>query len=174
MTPYLGYAPARTEFAARDVLEALDITCIVPRKVEMVRLPKRRRPEPVESPSLQSYIFAAMTAEQWHLARAEGVMRTVRMIGPKEWARVLKYAARVEADYQCRMEQIERGERIMEYQPGQALEILGDDLLRSMARFKRIIEGAVPMLEVEMDCAMGRFTATVDPIYAKPLQISAA
>ncbi len=168
MTHYLSTAPAHTEFVARDTLADLGISCLVPRKVEMVRLPKRRRPEPVIEPLLQGYLFATMNATQWHLAAAEGIMRTVKVISPKEWDKhVLPFAARVEADYQYRMAQIEAGERIAEYHPGQALQILGGALIGQFATFRSIVDGMVPMLKVEYECVMGRITGLVDPIYAR-------
>lgn len=172
MSHYLSVAPASTEFAARDALAGLGITCLVPRKVEMIRLPKRRRPEPITSPLLQTYIFATMTPDQWHQAAAEGVMRTVKMIAPKEWTKVQAFTERVEADYQTRMAQIEAGERIAEYTPGDVLQILGGPLLGSFATFRGIVDGMVPMLKVEYDCVMGRLISLVDPIYARPAVVS--
>lgn len=168
MSHYLSVTPASTEFSARDTLAGLDISCIVPRKVEMIRLPKRRRPEPVVEPLIRGYIFATMTPDQWHQAAAEGVMRTVKMIAPKEWIKVQAFADQVEADYQTRIAQIEAGERISEYQPGQALQILGGTLDGKFAIFRGIVDGMVPLLKVEYDCVMGRLTSLVDPIYARP------
>ena len=171
MTYLLAYAPAKTEFAVAEAINEIGALAVCPRKVELVRLAKRRRPEIEESPVLPNYLFCAMSYQQWHQCIADRIIfDTVKWIGPHEWARVQAYAARVEQDYQHRMAQIEARERLSEYEPGDALKLLGGTFQGKMAVFRRMIEGKVPMIEAEMlgFQLLGRsVTVTVDPVLAR-------
>lgn len=172
MTQYLlAYAPRGTEFEVADAIDALGGFAVVPRKVELVRLPKQRRPSIVESPVLPNYVFARMTAEQWQQARADRlIFSTVAWMGPNEWKRVQAFAARAEQDYQVRMAQIEAGERLSEYSAGDALQLLGEPLGARMGIFRRVIEGRVPMIEAELQgvTLFGKpVMVTVDPVMAR-------
>lgn len=174
----LAYCPRGHEFDLADAINEGGGLAVVPRKVELVRLPKQRRPQIVESPLLPNYLFAALSPDQWHNAPRE--LSTVKFIGPNEWRRVRDFAARVEMDYQNRMADLERQmaaqkqdqhRRIFlsEYAPGDTLEILGGVMQGYMATFKRLHEGAVPMIEAEVQLTlMGRpVTARIDPIMAR-------
>lgn len=181
--PLLGYAPKGAEFAVEDALNDIGAFCVVPRKVELVRLPKQRRPSVIESPYWQNYIFARMTDEQWHFARTAlwvpsqdgGKVRvnfsTVMWIDEREWERwVMPAVARIEQDYQVRMAQIEAGERLSEYSAGDALQLLGEPLGARMGIFRRVIEGKLPMIEAELQgvTLLGKpVVVKVDPVMAR-------
>ena len=163
----LAYAPRGQEFEIADAVNAMGAIAIVPRMVELIRLPKQRRPQISESPFLPNYIFCALTPDEWHAAPKE--LATVRFIGPQNWRRVQAFAQQVESDYQHRMAQIEAGNRLSEYNHGDVLEILGGVMQGQLATFRRLIEGKVPMIEAEVQMQLlGRpVIATVDPINAR-------
>lgn len=167
------------EFRTADAINDLGALAVSPRKVDMIRLPKQRRPQLVESPVFSNYLFCALTDHDYHRARlpmrfmGEVVqpIRPVRVITPGEWwGNVQCCLQRIEIDYQRRMEQYEAGVRLEEYQPGDALQILAGIFEGKAASFRRLIDGKVPMIEAElMDLQiLGRsVTVTVDPIKAR-------
>jgi transcription antitermination factor NusG len=163
----LAYAPYGQEFTVAAEINDMGALAVVPRRVDLVRLPKQRRPQIVEEPFLRGYMFCAMSPDQWHEAPKE--MQTVKYIGPREWERVQDFAARIEQDYQHRMAQIEAGNRLSEYNPGDALEILGGVMQGYMAKFLRLREGVVPMIEAEVQLTlMGKpVMAQIDPVMAR-------
>jgi len=76
----LAYTPRGQEFDIAEQINAMDARAIVPRKVELTRLPKQRRPQITESAFLPNYVFCALTPDQWHAAPKE--LSTVKFIGP--------------------------------------------------------------------------------------------
>jgi hypothetical protein len=54
----------------------------------------------------------------------------------------MRFIDRVEADYAARMAQIQSGERVSQYNPGDLLEILGGAFVERLAEFSRIAEGS--------------------------------
>jgi hypothetical protein len=138
MTLYCFYT--RREFDAQAEAEALGITCYVPRRVDLIRQGKRRRPDPVVRPYLPGYLFAETDAAGWHKLRGTKHLRTWMGIGPNEAANVMRFIDRVEAEYQHRMSQIEAGERVSEYAEGDLLQILEGGFSERLLQFARIAE----------------------------------
>lgn len=171
MIHLLAYVPARQEFDTAHAINSLGAMATAPRKVELIRLPKQRRPQIVESPFLRNYLFCAMTAAQWHECRAERIaFTTCCEIGPNEWRSVQTFAQRVEQDYQHRMAQIEAGNRLSEYNPGDVLEILTAPFLGKLATFRKLHDGRLPKIEAQLQGLelLGReVTVMLDPINAR-------
>jgi transcription antitermination factor NusG len=158
----------RREFDAQAEAEALGITCYVPRRVDMLRTGKKRRPDPVIRPYLPGYLFAETDAAGWHMLRGTKHLRTWMGIGPNEAANVMRFIDRVEAEYQHRMAQIEAGERVSEYQPDDLLQIIAGPFQGQLARFKRIAEGAMfPEVVAEADIMGQAVTIRLDPLAAR-------
>ena len=68
------------------------------------------------------------------------------------------------------MAAIEAGNRLSEYMPGDALQLLSGMFQGRMATFRRLIEGKVPMIEAEVTglALMGKpVRITVDPVMAR-------
>ena len=170
----LGYAPRGTEFDVEAALNEMGAFAVVPRKVDLIRLPKQRHPSIVESPVWANYIFASMTPEQWQQARADRlIFSTVAWIGEGEWRRFQAYAARIEQEYAARMAQIEAGQRLSEFNPGDALQLLGGLFEGRLATFRRLIEGRVPMIEAEVQGLqlIGKpVVIKVDPVNARKVR----
>ena len=166
MTLWAAYV--RREFDAAEECEVLGIPCYVPRKVEMIRQGKRRRPDAVMRAVLPGYIFIETDAHGWHALKASKHIKSMMGIGPNEARRVMQFIDRCEADYQARMAQIEAGERVSEYQAGEVLEIIQGPLTGQLARFKRIAEGAMfPEVVAEVDMMGQAVTIKLDPLAAR-------
>ena len=166
MTLWAAYT--RREFDAAEECEALGITCYLPRKVELIRQGKRRRPDAVVRPYLPGYLFIETDAEGWHMLKATKHIRTLMGIGDKEAKRVMAFVDKVEADYTARMAQIEAGERVSEYAEGDTLEITLGPLKGQLARFKRIAEGAMfPEVVAETELMGQVVTIKLDPLAAR-------
>jgi transcription antitermination factor NusG len=166
MTLYAYYT--RREFDAQEEAETLGLTCHVPRRVDLIRQGKRRRPDPVIRPYLPGYVFVETDADGWHMLKASKHLRTWMGIGPKEAERVMQFIARVESDFTQRMAQIEAGERVSEYAPGDLLQIIAGPFSGQLARFKRIAEGAMfPEVVAETELMGQSVTIRLDPLAAK-------
>lgn len=132
----------RREFDAQEEAEALGLTCYVPRRVDLIRQGKRRRPDPVIRPFLPGYIFVETNADGWHLLKSSKHFRSWFGIGPNETRRVMAFIDRCEAEYQERWAQIEAGERVSEYQPDDLLEVLEGGFREKLLKFSRTVEDA--------------------------------
>ena len=166
MTLYAFYT--RREFDAQEEAEALGLTCYVPRRVDLIRQGKRRRPDAVVRPFLPGYIFVETDAAGWHMLKGSKHFRTWLGIGPSEARRVMEFIARVGAEYAARMAQIEAGERVSEYNEGDLLEIIQGPLQGQLARFKRIAEGAMfPEVVAEVDMMGQSVTVKLDVLAAR-------
>lgn len=166
MTLYAAYT--RREFDAQEECETLGITCHVPRKVEMIRQGKRRRPDPVIRPYLPGYMFIETNADGWHMLKSTKHIRSLMGIGPNEARRVMEFVCKVETEYSQRMAQIAAGERVAEYAEGDTLEITLGPLAGQLARFKRIAEGAMfPEVVAETEFMGQAVTIRLDPLAAR-------
>jgi transcription antitermination factor NusG len=166
MTLWAAYT--RREFDAQEECEALGITCHVPRRVDLIRQGKRRRPDPVVRPVLPGYIFIETDAHGWHMIRQSKHIRTMMGVGPLDERNVRAFIAKTEADYIARMAQIEAGERVSEYNEGDVLQIIAGPFQGQLARFKRIAEGAMfPEVIAEAEIMGQSVTLRLDPLAAK-------
>ena len=168
MTLLLAYA-AR-EFDAQAEAEALGIACIVPRRVDLIRQGKRRRPDRVITAAWPRYIFADCTPEQWHDLTSIKGLRSVTWVPDKEAQSIRKQANAIERAFLQRMAQIEAGERVAEYEPGHILQIVSGEFAGQLAAFTRMVERAdemFPQIEAEM-AMMGRAVRVkLDPLYVR-------
>lgn len=166
MTLWVAYC--RREFDAAEECEVLGITCHVPRRVDLIRQGKRRRPDPVVRALLPGYIFVETDAEGWHMLKDTKHVRTVMGVGPLDERNVRAFIAKAEADFAARMAQIEAGERVSEYQPGELLQIIAGPFQGRLATFKRIAEGAMfPEVVAEAEIMGQAVTLRLDPLVAK-------
>lgn len=168
MTLWLAYATTAQELNAQEACEALGYTAIVPRKVEAVRRGKKRWAEAIVSPYLPNYVWVEGGPDAFYAIRDIKEFRGSAMgITPQSERGVRAFIERVERDFATRMAQIEAGERVAEYQPGDLLSEMTGPFAGKVARFRRMIESAYslfPSIEAEMEL-MGRVVRVkMDPI----------
>lgn len=166
---WIAYTPAGHEFNAQEEAEALGLWCEVPRRVDMLRRGTNRRPDPIVSPYLPNYIFVRMDGDEWHWLKSSKVVRSIMGVTSGNEPALLKFIDRVESDFADRMAQIEAGQRVDEYAPGDLLRIITGPFAGTMASFKRVAEGAgmFPDLVVETQMFGQTVTVKVDPIAAR-------
>ena len=158
------------EFDLQEQLEALGLKCDVPRRVDLIRQGKRRRPDAITSAYLPGYAFAWFEAEDWHAIKGAKYVRTMMGVSAQSERLVRAFLARVEGDYLARMSQIEAGERISEYNPGDLLQIMTGPFAGQLATFARIVQSAhdvFPSVEAELDVFGRKVKVQVDPIAAR-------
>ena len=172
MTLWIAYATTGQEFSAQEQCEVLGYTCQVPRRVDLIRHQKRRTPDVVVKPYLGNYLFISGGNDVFHAAKLIKEIRGNPIgIGPQNARQVQAFIDRVESDYRDRMAQVEAGQRVSEYQPGDLLTLMTGPFAGQVAIFRRMIEGGVfPRIEAELAVNfMGKpVMATVDPINARP------
>lgn len=170
MTAWAAYTGKGQEFAVQEACEAIGVTCFVPRKVEVKRIRTRRRPDVFVTPYLPNYAFIWATDEQYHWLKDVKPVRSIMGIGPGSERLVRAFIDRVESDFAARMAQIEAGERVAEYNPGDLLEIIAGPFAGQLARFGRMIETSqdiFPSISANMDL-MGRETRVkLDPLQVR-------
>ena len=169
---WLGYAKAGKEFEVQAALSEMGIRCEVPRKVEAKRVPTKRTPVAVTTPYMGNYVFINCDHEDWHRAHGtKHLASTMQPISDKFAARhLLTFIDAIELDYSTRMDAINAGERVSEYQPGERIEILAGPLKGQFATFTRIIERAdelFPRIEAEGHLFGRAVKVDVDPIHAR-------
>jgi transcription antitermination factor NusG len=167
MTLYAFYT--RREFEAQAEAEALGLTCYVPRRVDLIRQGNRRRPDAVVRPYLPGYVFIDTDNHGWQALKGSKHLRSWIGIGGGNARQVMQFIDRVEADYQARMAQIEAGQRVDEYEPGDLLQIIAGPFAGQLARFQRVAEGAgmFPELIAEGDLFGQAVTIRLDPLAAR-------
>ena len=164
------YTPRGKEFDLCEEAEALGMTAFAPRKVDMIRQGYKRRPEPVVSAYLPNYAFLDITDEQWHHIRTSKLIRSMFAIPEASRPAVMRFNARIEADYTARMAQIEAGERVHEYNPGDILQIIAGPLAGQLVRFAGMIEraqDAFPRIKADMDLLGQSVRTELDPLHAR-------
>jgi len=165
MSLLLAYA-AR-ELDVQEEAESLGITCYVPRKVDMIRQGKRRRPDPVITAAWPRYIFAEVTLEQWHWLKDIKGFRSVTWVPEKEAVKVRRQANAIERAFAQRMAQIEAGERVAEYVPGDLMQIVSGEFAGQVAAFTRMVERAdelFPRIKAEMEMFRRAVKVDLDPL----------
>ena len=173
MTMWIAYAATGKEFVAQEQCEVIGITCYVPRRVDLVRHAKRRTPDIVERPFLPNYLFLDGDADVFHAIKdIKEVRGTAMGVGDIEARRVMSFINRVQADYAARLAQIEAGQRVSEYNPGDLLTLMTGPFAGQLAQFRRMVDAAdsaFPRIEAElMVSLMGKpVTAIIDPINAR-------
>ncbi len=167
MTLYAFYT--RREFEAQAEAEALGLTCYVPRRVDLIRQGKRRRPDAVVRPYLPGYVFIDTDNHGWQALKGSKHLRSWIGIGDGSARQVMQFIDRVEADYQARMQQIEAGERVAEYAEGDLLQILDGGFKEHLLRFARIAEGAngFPLIVAKAELFGREVEIPLDPLNVK-------
>ena len=172
---WVAYATTGQEFSAQEQCEVLGYTCQVPRKVDLIRHQKRRIPDVTVKPYMGNYLFISGGDDVFHAVKLIKEIRGTAMgIGRQNARQVQAFIDRVEADYTARMAQIEAGQRVSEYRPGDLLTLMTGPFAGQVATFRRMVETAgdmFPKIEAEMSFTLiGQIvTATVDPINARRL-----
>lgn len=168
MSMWFTYTRAGQEFDLQDEMRALGLWAVAPRKVELVRQGKRRRPDTVVSPYLPGYLFFQADDDQWHQIRAKRLVRSTMGMTEASARDAMRFIARVEADYTARMAEIEAGIRVAEYNPGDLLQIMCGPLAGHIAAFVAMQEGSdFPRIRAEVALFGTSVPVTLDPISAK-------
>lgn len=169
MTLWIAYTARGREFDAQEEAETLGLWAAVPRRVDLIRQGKRRRPDAIVSPYLDNYVFVEADATGWHWLKGSKHVRSLMGVPPQEVAKVQSFIAKVESDYAQRMAQIEAGERVSEYEPGDLLQIITGPFAGTIAAFRRVAEGAgmFPDLVLEQEIFGRAVRMRVDPLAVK-------
>ena len=168
MTLWIAYSRAGKEFETEQAIRDLGVDVWCARKVEFKRIAqsKSRRPQAVISPLLVNYLFLDCPAERYlDVVQVKHLASTMQAVGNTEARHVMRWLDARRAEFDERMSQIQAGERLAEYQPGEALEILRGPLAGKFATFQRIVEREhelFPRAEVETDMLGGKRRTDVD------------
>lgn len=166
---WIGYARTGREFEVRDAIRALGADADVPRKVEAVRVGKKRWPEPRVSPILPNYVFVTCEIDQWHAVHGVRYLAPTMVIASRAAAiQIAAFVAATEAEYADRMARIEAGQRLEEFADGDPISIAGP-LGATLATFRALVEhpgSEYPAIRAEIEM-MGRSVA----IEADPLMV---
>ncbi len=164
MTLYAFYT--RREFDAQEEAETLGLTCYVPRRVDLIRQGKRRRPDAVIRPYLPGYVFIETDAHGWHMLKGSKHLRSWIGIGEGNARQVMAFINRVEGDFAQRMRQIEAGERVSEYAENDLLEILDGGFKEKLLKFSRVVERAngFPLIVAKTEMFGREVEIPLDPL----------
>lgn len=167
MTMWLIATANKVELDVQEQLDVLGLQCAVPRRVDLIRQGKRRRPDAVISAYLPGYAFGWFGPEDWHAVREAKHVRNIMGITPQEERSVRAFIDRVEADFAKRMAQIEAGERVSQYEPGDLLQIMAPGFGERLARFSHMIQQAhdmFPTIVADVEGFGGVVRMNIDPI----------
>jgi len=167
---WIGYAKAGREFEVVSAIEALGINAWCARKIEAVRVGKKRYPEAQITPYLPNYLFIEATADQWHqVTNIKHLASTLTPV-PINGGGLSRFMRERDAAFDERKAMIDAGERLKEYEIGDPFEILSGPLAGHVAKFRQIMETThdpFPRLQGEV-MVMGRgVRVEVDPIDAR-------
>lgn len=158
---WLIYARSGAEFDVERDLRAIGADAWCGRVLEGKPDPRRGGRKRLmlwdERPALPNYVFATLTGDQYHDAKAmRDVIGFVSVVIPQAERYVHAYRARVEEAHTAAKRARERGEQAPpQFRPGEALEAVGGPLIGLMARYRQVIEGP-DGFEVECDTDVGR------------------
>ena len=171
MTTYLGYARTGREFQVTEDLNAIGLQTWCGRKLEFIRRGKKRRPEPVESPYLQNYIFAELPAERFLEVRGiKGLAKTLTPLCAPDMLSLARFQSEVEAEYQKAKAIARNQDAICEYKAGQALTVISGNLQDTMLRFREMVERAHdmhPKIRADMELFGQTVSVEIDPLDVK-------
>lgn len=141
---YLCYARSGKEFDVSDEIRALggDVWC--GRRIEWVRTGKNRRPEPREVPALPNYLFATLTPDQYHAARnVKFLAHTMAQLSPGAIDGFRRFARVVDARHSADSKVAANATApTAQFDPGEALQIIGGPFSEMTGTFRRIVEHA--------------------------------
>lgn len=151
-------------------LEALGVTVYCPRRVDAVRLGKKRYADAVVSPFLPNYLFLDMTADLFTTAiGVKHVAPTLHVIPHSEIARVLDFVDSIERDFDKREARIKAGEQVEQYTEGQLLDVFTGPFKDSVATFQRIVYNGddFPTLRAGIEMMGREVTVDLDVLHVK-------
>ena len=169
----LGGEKLRGEFAVERQLQDMGLTAWTPRKITFMRRGKKRHPEPVIEPYLPGYVFADIPAQAFHEAlQARGAFSTTLHLSQGSFAAVRAFQSRVEAENAEANRIIAANDRaaMVQFNPGDALEILAGPFAERLVKFRRMVMAgnpAVPQVEWETDMLGQMVRGTVDVLDVK-------
>ena len=172
MTLYAIYTPAKQELATEAAILALGVRAECAKRVDLIRQGKRRWPDPVISSYLPNYVFAWLDPADWHQVAKVKTVRDMIGIGPAAERGVSSFLARIKGDYLGRMSQIEAGERVAQYDPGDLLTILTGSFVGQLAKFGRMVETAnelFPQIEADMQIMGRSVRVKLDPLAVRKI-----
>lgn len=139
---WIGYARAGQEFAVQSDIEELGISAWVPRQINAKRVPTSRVAVPVIAPYLSNYVFIECTDDQWHLLRGiKNLSATLAPVSPRAAkAYLAPFREKIEADFTARQDAIAAGAKVMEYNPGDVLEVIGGSMAGLLVTFRKLVE----------------------------------
>jgi len=142
MTTWVGYAKANCEMQVQADARALGIIADVALKIEGIRKGKQRWPEAVTSPVISNYIFFRCTDAQWHdLRHVKNLSATMRPVPDRTAARqITPFLTLAAIEYDARKAALDAGERVAQYQDGDALMIMAGKLTGQLVTFRAMIE----------------------------------
>lgn len=168
-----GGEKLRGEFAVERQLQDMGLTAWTPRKITFMRRGKKRHPEPVIEPYLPGYVFAEIPARAFHEAlQARGAFSTTLHLSQGSFAAVRAFQSRVEAENAEANRIIAANDRaaMVQFNPGDALEILAGPFAERLVKFRRMVMAgnpAVPQVEWETDMLGQMVRGTVDVLDVK-------
>lgn len=168
VAPSPGAAKVRGEFAVEQQLQDMGIEAWTPRKITFARRGKKRHPEPVIEPYLPGYVFADIPEHAFHIAlQARGAFSTTLHLSEGSFASVRAFRRRVDAENAEANRIIAANDRaaMVQFKPGDALEILAGPLAERLVKFRRIVMAgnpSVPQVEWESDMLGQMVRGTVD------------
>lgn len=161
----------RGEFAVQHQLHAMGLTADAAVKITLKRQGKRRRPDPIEEPTLPGYVFADIPAEMFASAvRVQGSYGQAMAVPMGEVTGVRAFLRRVAVEREKVQRQIANGEVATTFDPGDVLEILSGPFKEQLAKFQGVIQRAYdshPKLKLSMDLMGQQVPVEVDPLDVK-------
>lgn len=163
-----GGEKLRGEFAVEQQLQDMGLTAWTPRRITFIRRGKKRHPEPVIEPYLPGYVFADIPSEAFHEAlQARGAFSTTLHLSAGSFATVRAFQRRVEVENAEANRIIAANDRaaMVQFSPGDALEILAGPFAERLVKFRRIVMAGnpcVPQVEWESDMLGQMVRGTVD------------
>lgn len=194
MTLYAIYTPAKQELATEKAITDLGIRAECAKRVDLVRQGYRRWPDIVKSSLLPNYVFAWLTAADWHEVVKVKTVRDLMGIGPKWGARAEEWLASVNGEYRAKLAEYERITKILEdrdtsnahkrkawkearaavaeYKAGDSIRVLDGPFEGFLARFRRMVEDANaihPQIEVDLEIFGRTSIVRLDPLIARKI-----
>jgi transcriptional antiterminator NusG len=162
---YLLYAATGREFDVARDLAGLEIDAWCGRVINWKRTGKDRRPRPVEEPALPNYIFAEMTADQFHRARqVKHLAPTMIMLSRASVPGYTEFRDTVDARYRADDHARRCADVVIEpFEVGEVLNVIGGPFADLCGKFRRVVQAAHDLHpKIEMD--FGSLTVRVDPL----------
>lgn len=167
---YIQRPRIRGEYAVASDLQYMGIDATCPSRIDFKRKGKDRYAEPVESPYLPGYIFAAIPAHLFRDAmQVRGIGRNAMPIPAGEMEQFRRFMEKVD-DMRAEADRIAQRRDIAamhDFKANEPLELLSDAFRGQLVRFAGITQAASsphPMIEWEAEMFGRVVTGTADPL----------